>query len=67
LSLSASRAETAAHVVTTVREAHAVMTAEATAAHAATTEVQEAHVVSALQTLQSSRITNQRCSKTFWK
>jgi hypothetical protein len=50
----------------TVRVVHAVTTAEATAAHAATTEAQEVHVVTVTRSLlrMMATTTSQRCSKT---
>jgi hypothetical protein len=62
LSLSASHVETEVHVVRSVTAVHVVMSAEATEAHAAMTEVQEVHVVS-VRLRHQSRTTNQKCSK----
>jgi hypothetical protein len=63
LSLSVSHAETEAHARMTVR-ADVVMTAEATVAHAAMTEVREAHVATVARSrLLQSRITSLKCSK----
>jgi hypothetical protein len=65
-SLSASHAETVVHVVRSATEPHVVMTAEATVAHAATTEVLRVHAVTVVRSrLLQSRTTSQRCSKHF--
>jgi hypothetical protein len=60
-SLSASHAETAAHVAMTVRVLHAVMT-EVQEVHVAMTEAHAVHVVS-VQPKTTSRTTNLKCSK----
>ena len=66
MSQSASHAVTEVHVVTTttVETTTAVHVVTTTVAHAAMTEAQEVHVATVRLTLQSSRTTSQRCSKT---
>jgi hypothetical protein len=62
LSQSASHVATEVLARMTARVA-AVMTAEETVAHVATTEALRVHAVSVQQMLQQSRTTSQRCSK----
>jgi hypothetical protein len=64
-SLSASHVEIVVHARMTVR-ADVAMTAEETVAHAAMTEAQEVHAVTAARSqLLQSRTTSLKCSKHF--